>query len=405
MGNNSSLRVLLAWDFGADLGHLARLRPLAQSLEARGHEVFFAVRDFSRIDALPASMRVMPAPMVSVSAVEGKIREAATFADILYNAGAADARLLGGLVRGWRNLFELVRPDVVVQDYSPFSQIALQGLDIARVNVGTGFVCPPNISPLPDIRPWEDHYPERLQQTEAEVTETVNRQLALQGEAPLLGLGELYQRTDANLLGTFAELDHYPQRAAVLDGRTRYCGIWSDLQGVAPDWPAVDGPRVFAYLKPFRGLPRLLDHMQCSGCTVLAYLAGDFDVHRWQGENMRIVSTPLDMEQARHQCDMAVLHSGHGSTANLLLAGKPILQLPAHVEQNLTAINTERLGAGVSANLGNADAIREAFDRVATDPSIAAAAHAFAAKYAGFNQEQALQAAVEEIEVIARAKK
>lgn len=402
MANSSSGRVLLAWDFGADLGHLARLRPLAQALERRGHTVFFAVRDLSRIDALPSSMRVLPAPTVSLASVENKIRDAANFADILYNAGFADQRLLAAMVRGWRSLFELVRPDVVVQDYSPFSQVALQGLDIRSVNTGTGFVCPPDIAPLPGIRPWEDHYPDRLAQTEAQVLDILNQQLERQGEQPLLGVGELYRRSDINLLGTFAELDHYPQRVSVLDEKTSYCGIWSDLQGSAQEWPAARGPRVFAYLKPFRALPRLLDHMQRSGFPVLAYVAGEFDVQRWDGGNIRIVKTPLDMASVRHECDIAVLHAGHGSTANLLLAGKPILQLPAHVEQNLTAINTERLGAGVAVSMGDADGIRAAFDRVATDPDMAAAARKFADKYSGFCQEQALNSAVTKIEQLMR---
>ena len=40
-------RILIAWELGANLGHLLPLLVLARALRTRGHRVLFAMRDLS----------------------------------------------------------------------------------------------------------------------------------------------------------------------------------------------------------------------------------------------------------------------------------------------------------------------------------------------------------------------
>jgi UDP:flavonoid glycosyltransferase YjiC (YdhE family) len=389
MGRNEICKVLLTWELGEDLGHLARLRPLAARLQRRGHHVVLAASKLGNVATLPGSLAVIPAPGPEPGRVKDAIREPATFADILYNAGVTRDGMLAGTVRAWRGIFDLVKPDVVVQDFSPHTLLAR-----------TGFACPPNTRSLPDIRGWQNHYPERMAMTEQQVLDALNRQLASQGQPALAGIGELFTRADANCLATFRELDHYPMR---LDNEAApdYVGVWSDLGGDPPRWPEGEGPRVFAYLKSFRALPRLLDHMSQTGFPCLVYLRTDFDAERWRSRTLSIVRKPLDMARVSRECDLAVLHAGHGSTATHLLAGNPILQLPFNVEQFHTAKNTEHLGAGAMAMIDDPTGVVRAFDRVAVDEDMRKAAAVFAERHRDFDPAIALETVVDRIEALA----
>ena len=396
-----SFTILLTWELGEHLGHIARLRPVAMELQRRGHHVVFAASNLKKVSTLPESLLVIPAPGPLPDPIRDRIREPATFADILYNAGVTQGDMLAGVVRAWRGVFDLIKPDVVVQDYSPQALLALQGYDSRSLLLGTGFACPPDIHPLPDIRAWQNHYPDRLKMTEQQVLEALNRQLARQGQPLLAGIGELFTRVDANCLTTFPELDHYPERVNSTSTPTDYVGVWSDLDGELPNWPKAEGPRVFAYLKPFRALPNLLDHLAESGFPCLVYLSADMDTCRWQSETLCIVDAPLDMNRVTRECDMAILHAGHGSTANVLLAGKPILQLPFNVEQFHTSKNTERMGAGAMAMVNDPAEIISAFDRVVADAAMGEAATSFARHYQGFDPANALETVVNRIEALA----
>ena len=179
--------------------------------------------------------------------------------------------------------------------------------------------------------------------TEQAVLASLNECLLAQGQPAIAGVGELFGRVSRNYLATFPELDHYPQRKS---DSGQYLGVWSDLAGSPVHWPDVPGPRLFAYLKSGPYLTPVLDGLRESGLPCIVFGPALPDVRRWQGENIRFFEQPLDMTEVCAQCDRAIVHAGHGSTASLLLAGKPILQLPMNVEQYHTALNTERLGAG-----------------------------------------------------------
>jgi hypothetical protein len=394
LNSDRRARILLTWEFGGALGHLARLRPLALRLIERGHRVHLAMRP-NRFDArLPDRLGRLPVP--GHEPVLEPIARPVNMADILFNHGIADGDALAGRVRAWRGLFELARPDVVVMDYSPIALLALQGHASATVQLGTGFAAPPAIDPLPGLRAWQSHYPDRIRRTERTVLDSLNQQLARQGEAPLSGVGELFERVDANLLATFRELDHYPERRG-----GDYLGTWPDLGGASPAWPPGEGPRIFAYLKPFRQLPGLLAYLRDRGWPTLVFATGLDESRDWTSKTLRIVDQPLDMQQVARQCDAAILNAGHGTTAELLLAGKPLLQVPLHVEQFHNAANTERLGAGIHAQADRVESLCRAIDALIARPEYAEAARAFARRYADHDPQRRIDQVVDRIESLA----
>lgn len=376
-------RILLAWEYGGALGHLARLRPLARRLAAAGHEVTMALRPSAHGADLTEGIRVVPVPPGRIA--KDTISQPVSMADILYNQATSDPRFLAGQVRAWRGLFDLVRPDVVVLDHSPIALLALQGHPARKVLLGTGFACPPDVLPLPDLRAWQNHYPDRIRATEQAVLEALNSQLDAQDQPPLNSVGALFKRVDANCLATFPELDHYPDRT-----EGEYWGTWSDVHGAQPDWPDKPGARIFAYLKPHRALVKLLDHLAAMPARTLAYIGGEFDGRRWNGERMRVSTRPLDIDTVSRQCDLAILHAGHGATAAMLLAGRPLLQIPIHIEQYHNAQRTVQLGAGLQAPLGDAESFATALERMLNESSFSDQARAFADRHADHDPHRTL---------------
>ena len=82
--------------------------------------------------------------------------------------------------------------------------------------------------------------------------------------------------------------------------------------------------------------------------------------------------------------------AGHGTSAALLRAGKPMLTIPLVVEQFLTARRIVSLGAG---QLASADAPAQAaqgLERIVNDPRFREAAAGVARRHARFDPEAAI---------------
>jgi hypothetical protein len=125
--------------------------------------------------------------------------------------------------------------------------------------LGNGFSVPPAADRFPDLAPWLG--PDRgLHDAERRVLDRCNRELAKVGAPPLDRLSDLIhdrkeKRLDVVLL-TLPELDQYPDRVEL---ETQTHGKPSDAiyrwdppkrAGVAPEWPAGDGPNAFLYMRP-----------------------------------------------------------------------------------------------------------------------------------------------------------
>lgn len=390
-----ALRVLLTWELGGGFGHLATLHPLARTLLAGGHHVFLASRNIRSAGMAFAdlSVSVLPAPIAERTIRLS--RPPASFADILMAEGYSDVDALRFKVAIWLNLIDLIRPHCVVSDYSPTALLALRCRQIPTVVVGTGFYTPPDVSPLPLFRQVESATADEVICTEHAVLDTVNRVLEACSGAPLTRLSQLQNDVAINALTTFSELDHYPNRRNDV-----YWGAWEQLSGSDPNWSTSTAPRVFAYLKRSPERQHVLAALEQLHVTVLAY-APDINPAQTTNErlaNVTIVRQPLDMHAVAKSCDVAICHGGHGTTAALLLAGKPMLFLPLWQEQQLIADNVIRLGGGLSAPISQPNQIVEQLQRVLTDTRYQEAATAFASKYATFDPQLGINQLVSSVE-------
>ena len=388
-------KVLLTWELGGGSGHLVNLRPFVCGLEAGGHKVFVALRHLSNGPNLLGGKAVsyLQAPYKS-NVPRNVISMARTFAHILHNIGFGDAAELAALVDAWRSLIDWIGPDLIIFDHSPTALLAARGGKARRVLVGDSFCCPPDCTPFPDLRPWLPADRAALFTTEEIVLENTNRVLRLRGQPALERLGQLYGEVDEVILTTLADFDHYPHRAVA-----RYRGPWLPEGGELPAWPGKSGKKVFAYLKNFPALPQLLALLRQTGCPTIMHVDGVTAEFQRQHESSTLCfhANRLDLPRAARECDLAILNGTHGSTVLTLLAGKPMLQLPLMLEQQLNARATVRLGAGASALAGQGETLAGALSGLLQSTACAEAASRFATRYAQHSPREESRRAVAEV--------
>jgi UDP:flavonoid glycosyltransferase YjiC (YdhE family) len=388
-------RILLAWELGANLGHLGPLVVLARALRSHGHEVTFVLRDLSGAERALAGFAYAQAP-VSRPSARSAVPMPCSYAEIMERSGFADRESLLAMVRAWRQIFKWTAPDVMVFDHAPTALLAARGLPMSRVLYGVGFSSPPRVSPLPSFRTWQHVSIERLQASESTVLGTINWVLAQLGVEGLAALHELFA-ADEELFCTFAELDHYSARAT-----GRYCGpIFYSGGGGPALWHESDRKKLFVYMRPempgFRPLAHALADLPYRVLWVAPGAEPEV-LRRYQTPTIRFVSQPVDLAAAAAQADGAVLYGGHGTAAGMLLAGVPLTLCPNHVEQMLVARNVARLGAGTIVMPGTGvDDVRASIEAMVEGTAFRQGARAFASKYDGFTPQDAIGSALTRI--------
>jgi hypothetical protein len=110
-------RFLYAWELGANLGHVGTFEPVAQKLKEAGHSVTFAVSETEACATLLGDCFAwLQAPAV---VAKHNLPAPVNYADILLARGYDDPVVLWGLLVAWRNMLQLVRPNLVFADHAP----------------------------------------------------------------------------------------------------------------------------------------------------------------------------------------------------------------------------------------------------------------------------------------------
>lgn len=373
--------ILLTWELGGGLGHVLPLRHLSKQLVARGHRVSVAVRDLAAAAKAfqGVNVQLYQAPF-RLEWPDYGVRPTRTFADVLHNIGFGDAAELAALSAAWLNLYRLIQPAVIGFDHSPTALFAALDCPVKRILLGTGFTCPPPTSPLPALQPTTDDREQSSCQIEHHVLENINRVRAGRRLQALSSVGAMFAAADACLLSTYPELDHFGPRQGA-----DYVGVANESIGDLPEWPAADRPRILAYLKPTADVDHVVEALTARRLPTVLY-TGRRDaasLRRWTTDWVRPSATPINLQKAAAACDLAILNATHGSTAELLLAGKPAVHLPLVLEQTLLAHRIEGLGAGICAAPGSESRFADSLDQVLNMASFTAAATRFATRYSG----------------------
>ena len=338
-------RILFAWKCGGGIGHLTRYSELIDQLVADRHEILFAARSLSSASKVfdGRAVILMQAPF-RMEDLKGGVPAPRSYLHVLKNQGFADLDGLMGRFKAWSSLYEMWQPNLIVSDHSPTAVLAAQHWRGAKlVMSGGGFAVPPDQHPFQAFPIAPLHTRDTLLAEEDVFLEQhINPLMQAIGGTRYHRLCDAF-RADARWLCLFREIDHYPHREAV-----NYLGTGYSTAGESPLWPTGQGSKVFAYLKHHDDLEELLAHLRQLGLPTL--IKGDqlpdSIEQNFAGPSVKFASKMQDMTQVAEQCDLGITNGSASATAHFLLAGKPVLMMPMHIEQLMGAKAIERTGSG-----------------------------------------------------------
>ena len=372
-------KILLTWELGGELGHLAQLSALARALGERGHRVTLALRDlaqahrfFADTDAVLLQAPVW-LPRMSMQ------RPITCLADTLQLQGYLETATLHSLVRAWRALIDMVAPDLIACDYSPTALIAARGIAVPRIVIGTGFAEPPPGRPIAVWRQGPDAAALAARQ-ETRVVRTINSVLERERLPAIAALSDLYTAA-ATFITTFPELDVYA-------GQRRdatYCVPHAAAATLPPAlWPDSPAPRILAYVKPdYPYLAAVLNALSRSGACVFVVCPGADPalLQPFVSTGFAFTNAVVDLKTALEAAACFVAH-GAGALAQSLLAGKPVLALPMQQEQLLAGTKIQALGLGkVLARIDSSEQVGAAIAELLAEPRYRAEAHSFCERH------------------------
>jgi hypothetical protein len=269
--------------------------------------------------------------------------------------------------------------------------------------IGMPLASPPRSTPFPELQPWNPApVAERMAREESALA-NVNAVLQEAGHAKLPTLAALFE-TQEDFICAFPELDCYGERTGA-----RYCGpTGMAFSAERVDWPEGTGPRILVVIDAtYWDLGPLLGFLGTLGLPVLASVRDvtPGEVQRHRTATLAITGRPLDLAALLPECDVLI---GNGSLNVLhatLLAGKPILILPLHLEQVITGLRAAKLG--VAMLVGLAREPRPDYSRLLgpllSRPGFAAAAGAFADRHADHDAAAAADAIATRCEELVRS--
>ena len=392
-------RILLAWELGGAYGHVMRFATLARELARRGHEPVFALKDLAHVETAlgSAPYTVLQAP-VWLGEVSG-LPPPLGFAETTLRLGFLHPKALHGICRAWRALLAAVQPALIVCDYAPTALLASRGLGIPRIVFGESFSSPPRSQPLPPYASWRVESRLRMAESESHALAGANAALDRLGQPPLARLADLLD-TEEEMFTCWPEFDQYPGRSAGV-----HLGPLANLDdGVAPHWPEVDGPRVFAYLKAqSRDFDAVINALRALEVSAIVHAPGlsQRQQRLHLAPNIRFQAEPVRMADVCREAALGICNSGASTTQVLVGAGMPVLLLPEHIEQMTTAKRAAELGAGLVVDYEKAAPdFKRLLRRLLGEAAFREAAQAFAARHAGDDQAARLARICDRIEAL-----
>ena len=373
-------RVLFCCELGTGYGHVSQLLPLALALQRRGHEAVFAVNDLAKADGVLGGhgMRAFQCPLWTARV--GGLPPIRNYTDIMLRHGFLDHQGLRGVARAWRNLVDILAPGLMVLDHSPVAFFATRAMHIARVRFGTGFCCPPLLSPMPQLAWWEQRADPFDAVGERNAVHVANQAGDDLGLPRVASVAEILAADD-EILCTFAELDHYGARP---HGKF-YGPVLDASAGASVSWPVGGGPCAFVYVRSeYPYVEPLVRSVVALGCKAVLHVPGLAPAAAARMATPRVVFSPapVRMDEVLVHSDFVVCHGGSGTTHTVLMAGKPLLLLPTQTEQDMQARRIAALGAAITiAPTPTAPTFSKALERLMQGGTLRSSAAAFAASH------------------------
>lgn len=331
---------LFVWELGDGLGHVNRLLRIAERLRAERVDCRFVVRNIETAgrEVRSHGFEILQAPIATIEPIRGPdTTSPVTSGDILGSVGFGRIERLGPLVDAWATLFDLVRPDLVVSDYSPTAGMALYGGRIPNLVIGDGFTLPPvELPELPAFRPGRPAFPDQTILDVMRALQERRGRRAPDRVAAIFG-------GDRQFVVTLPELDVWSEHRAT--SAVGPIGITHQPARAVPDGT------YFAYLSAqYPPTGEVLKGLRLGGFEGIVYLrdsqSAQRDHLRRNGFDVR--DTPVDLAEAAERASVIIHHGGIGTCEAAMYLGRPQLLVPRHFEHTTNARRLGRLGIAYS---------------------------------------------------------
>ncbi len=332
------IRILLACEGGSGLGHVTKLKTIAQAL---GPAFSFDGACFQEepLRVLePLCDAVYRCPGLWVDPARASVGASETnwcWGNFIESCGFAKSLFLSDALAWWRGTMLGGDIDLVVCDFAPRAQLAARSLGIPVVLTGTGYSVPPD--GLLQFPAFADRHATTAVKSQA-IIDAVNAIGVIRGLAPLHHLPDF---CDADvklpicidLLDPYGDLRNQPLL-------TRPSAFSQKLAG--------GGEEIFVYLSHVMADPAfLLEALADLGAPVRVYApwAMPDKMALLQASGAIIEDKPVDPAAIAARSRMMVHYGQPGTTSMALAAALPQLALPQHFEQLVHARLAKKTGA------------------------------------------------------------
>jgi uncharacterized protein (TIGR00661 family) len=339
---------MISWELGGGLGHHIPIMALTHEFVKRNVEVTLVLKNITNriLKNLPNNVKVIQAPENDSKLLSTSL---SSISDILYDNGYHNTEAIKTLINKWINIIDLVKPDLIINDYAPSSVLAGKLRNINTVNIGTGFFIPPICKDLIFFRNREDVNIEKSIFTEKSILKSINTIFSEKLSLYVFNTVTESLRADRNFISTFRELDHYkylrPANTDIFIGNIFY-NFYKDRTLI--DY---SDRRVFLYVKKeFDGIIELLKEIIVSGMKVIAYIEnpGFEIVELLKDTNVYLSDTIINVDEILKNCDLVICNAGSSTIAQTIKQAIPVIMLPMQQEQNLLASVVQEAGYGIS---------------------------------------------------------
>ncbi|OYY95551.1 MAG: hypothetical protein B7Y41_03360 [Hydrogenophilales bacterium 28-61-23] len=384
------------------LAHLARPIALAQGLDKTKFNVVLACdpRHQKFLDGLPFPIRAIKTQS------SDKFLRAAAHGSPLY-----DTRTLRDYTREDLSLLEDIRPAAVVGDHRLSLAVSARVAKVPYLGITNAYWSPyaDSFTPLPElpINRWlgikaaQSIFNLVWPMAAAYHSLPLNR---VRRDYGLPGLGwdwrHPYTDADRTLYADAREL--VPTRG--LPATHAYLGYiaWSPPVDLPPWWQELptDRPVIYATLGS-SGHPGLLDMVLQAladlPVTVIATTAGKATLGTLPSNVYVIDYAPGDKLAAR--ADLMICNGGSLTVYQALAAGKPLIGIPAHMDQHLSMHYVVKAGVGVlvRSEQMNSQTLRAAVQRLLSDDDARDRARSLARSISAYAPAQRLSEILEEV--------
>lgn len=368
-------RILLCWEQGNDFQHLLSMQPIARFYIDRGHDVWVAGKDVSKLKRLflGLNIHVVAAPHANTAAELGVENLASrSYADFLRRCGYQHSDALEGLVSAWKNLYDFIQPDLLLLDQAPTALLAARGLkkaskSIPKVAIGMAFSIPDDNRPAGIFFPGDQARADVVRY-EDDVVKNINKVCLALSIPRIDNLAELFLDIDQCIFQTHSELDHYGYRSAVQRSSTVYTGAVLPEFSEPAVFPHFKGPKIYCHVKGSAETSILLKTLQAIECSAIVLVDGipESIVKAHQSRHILYVNQPLNMQDVLDKASFAILNGGVSGVSLFLRSGIPVALFPLHIEQFLMAKRVEALNAGVQLNLSSEEAALKGLQKLST---------------------------------------